>query len=157
MKKSCLIAFLLVVFVASGHTVLHAEAPELGMGFPPSNCAEPVVQPEAATLTLAALSREPVPQALCYAECPNNPNISCTCPGSGTCTASSSNVSCDCSPNPDYYYSCGVCTNGEMKQEPDGCCTPYKGRFRWWECVNGSWEPTQYYMCYGGCDPILPD
>lgn len=99
--------------------------------------------------------------AYCEADC-GGTTIACS--GSScsaqdrNCPWSEGHVTCD-----GQTYSCGACpttgcTPGAEMQEPDGCCTPYKGRFRWYVCnSSGQWEWTPYYMCYGACEPVLPD
>ena len=104
-----------------------------------------------------------VSSGFCQADCGNGTTVSCS---GTTCSAQDRNcswgirgsVTCG-----SQTYQCpnlcgGECTPGAEKQEPDGCCTPYKGRFRWYLCNSaGYWEVTPNYTCYGGCNPVLPD
>lgn len=95
--------------------------------------------------------------AFCEADCGNGATISC----SGTsCSAQDRNCSLgiqgsvSCDGRTSFCLPACECTPGAEKQEPDGCCTPYKGKFRWYVCnSSGVWEWTPYYTCYGGCTP----
>lgn len=111
-------------------------------------------------LDLGALPFMHASSAYCQADCGNGNYISCwgsTCSaqdrycaggaqGHVTCDGQTTYCSPECSPV--------VCSPGEERAEPDGCCTPYKGRFRWYVCnSSGQWEWTPNYMCYGACTP----
>ena len=150
MNRSWLFALTLLA-LALCPSQLHAGA----AAATPVNCA-------AATVGKGELFLpDPIQASICSASqsCPGGGSISCSCPGTGQCTAGATSVTCDCTPNPDYYYECeNECSPGQEMQVPDGCCSPYKGRFRWYICnSSGQWEWTPYFMCYGECDPLPPD
>lgn len=95
--------------------------------------------------------------AYCEADCGGGTIISCSgmsCSAQDrACPESQGHVTCD-----GQTYTCGTCepgcNPGDWRQEPEGCCTPYKGKFRWYLCNgSGQWEWTEYYMCEGACRP----
>lgn len=101
------------------------------------------------------------PAAYCEASCWNDSTVSCsgtTCSAvDSACPSQRGYVQCGTS-SPIYCPACpAACTNGSTRWVNWGCCcgAPVaKQNHRQQICVNGVWQNTTNYSCYGSCsDP----